>query len=265
MVQIRGGMTSIDSKIPIRMTVFWIDHNSCAAQDIIPQLPPPYHLLSSPYSTPIRARGQLHCDETVASIGISDLTSPEVLDVLRGLSTLTVSFKGRNVQKMSLEDPNFPGFAFYPDLYNLLSMQANRPEDAVKSAIQELIRLGGLLFLAEVRRILGVWPVVTDVQASKLHELLASESALWSQELDSLRTWVIVMAGCAASTPTDRLWATVALTHTHKFTIYRNWEDIYKIVSKMWWIDAVFALNCFTNSLFHGTGLQEQEIFTPQS
>jgi len=80
-----------------------------------------------------------------------------------------------------------------------------------------------------------------------------------------LRTWVIVMAGCAASTPTDRLWATVALTHTHKFTIYRNWEDIYKIVSKMWWIDAVFALNCFTNSLFHGTGLQEQEIFTPQS
>ena len=252
-VQIRGGLSSIDSIPSIRMSVFWIEHNICAAQDTIPQLPPPYHLLTDPYSTAIRSRGRTHCDESIAFSRISGLISLEVLNVLRGLSTLAVSFKGRSVHKISLEDPNFSGFAFYSELYSLLSMQSTRSDDTDKSDIQEMIRLGGLLFLAEVRRSLSISPVMTAVQASKLHKLLDCKSVLWSQELDSLRTWVIVMAGCAASTAGDRSWASEALIYAHGFTTYRSWDDVHKVVSKMWWIDTIFSLSCFTDNLLNET------------
>jgi len=156
------------------------------------------------------------------------------------------------VQKISLENPNFPGFAFYPELHKLLAMQSTMVHDRDKNAIQELIRLGGIFFLAEVRRSLSISPVMTNVQSAKLRSLLASESILWSQELDSLRTWAIVMAGCAASTDADRSWAVQSLTFANGFTVYKVWEDVYKIVSRMWWIDAICSLKFFTTKLLHG-------------
>jgi hypothetical protein len=255
MLALRGGLASIDSIASIRLTLFWIEHNLCAAQDIVPRFESPLHLLKSPYSDLDKSRGILHRNKAIIRSGISHLLSLEILDILMELSVLIAKLTTEPEERISWEDPNFPGFAFYPTLHKLLALQMPSKDDELENDVQELCRLGGLLFIAEVRRKFGVSPVVTTVQVAKLRSLLDSSRLLWKNEMNTIRAWALVMASCAASIDSDRVWAVEQLIRSQASSTSQSWTDIINKVSDMWWVEEIFSLNAqrlkieYTNAL----------------
>jgi hypothetical protein len=234
-------LTSIESAIYIRLSLFWIELNICAAQDTIPRYPPPFHLIKNQYSTAHESYGLQHRDRAMQVSGLSSLLpSTEMLDVLTELSFLTVALTVESPLRVSWDADNFPGFGFYPTLHKLLSIQIASTQDCSGDPLQEMCRLGAILFLAEVRRKFGISPVVTNVQSSKLHTLLDNNEILWAKELDPIRDWTVLIAGCAADKEADRSWAVQTLIQSSVALDYRTRDGLRDMASRMWWIDEVF-------------------------
>jgi hypothetical protein len=243
MLDLRGGLLSIESAIYIRLSLFWIELNVCAAQDTIPRFSPPFHVIKNSYSAVHISRGLQHRDKALQVSGVpSLLSSVEILDAFTGLSFLIAALTVEPPLRIQWDDDNFPGFGFYPTLHRLLTIQAAAKGKPPADVVQEMCRLGAIFFLAEVRRKFGIAPVVTNVQATKLHNLLDGNEMLWVEELDSVRMWTIIMAGCAADNEADRAWAVKALLRSRVSLVYRNWDEVMDVISEMWWIDEVFRL-----------------------
>jgi hypothetical protein len=240
MLELRGGLASIESISSIRLSLFWIEHNISAARDTVPRFLPPFHLLKNQYSALSESRGLVHREKAVQTGGVTDLLSDEMMDILTELSVLTMALSADSAQRVSWDDPNFPGFAFYPTLYKLLAIQTISNENNFRDAVQEMCRLGGILFLAEVRRKFGISPIVTHVQTTKLRRLLDTNHMLRGEELDCIRIWAIVMACCAEPTEANRAWAVRALIRSSVFSRYQSWDNLINMISNLWWIEEVF-------------------------
>jgi hypothetical protein len=236
MIDLRGGLISIESAVYIRLSLFWIELNICAAQDTVPRFPIPFHLIGSPYSATHESRGRKHLDQLIQVSGLfSLLSSAEMLDIFTELSFLVIALTAEGSLRIQWDADNFPGFGFYPTLHKLLSRQ-----DDSGNPVQEMCRLGAILFLAEVRRKFGISPVVTNVQCSKLQELLHANEVLWVKQLDHIRVWTILMGGCAAETPSGHHWAVKALIRSKNCLKERSCAEFIDMASQVWWIDEVF-------------------------
>ncbi|KAH7400159.1 hypothetical protein BKA64DRAFT_722927 [Cadophora sp. MPI-SDFR-AT-0126] len=244
MLELRGGLPSIESATSVRLSLFWIEHNIAVGQDTVPRFQPPFHLLRNPYSALHRTQGLIHLEKRLHIIGIANLLSVEMLAIMTQLSILTVSLTTESTERISWEDPNFPGFAIYPILYRLLALQSRPSEGLLRDTVQEMCRLGCILFLAEVRRKFGISPIVIEVQMTKLRCLLEENETLWTEDLACLRLWVIVIAGCAATTENDRAWVVTALQRSWDSSTYHTQHNLSDTVSNMWWIREVFLAKC---------------------
>lgn len=206
--------------------------------DMAPIFPPPQQYLINPYTPRYQVEGKLHFSRICEHSGIGQFLSEDMLDIMRQLSLLTITIIHES-EKRNLSsdvhflwgDQNFAGLCVYPILSRLLIIQND-----VKDEIEELCRIGGILFLAQARRWFGVGPVLTYVPISKLRRLLESDGDIWSTKVKKLRTWTLVMAGCAASTEDERTWVVEILRRDVSYWI--ELED----VKNMWWIDELFRL-----------------------
>lgn len=243
-LMMRGGLSSIQSNQYVRLSLYWIEYNISVDQDIIPLHPPPFHLFKAPYSTLPRSAGLLHSDKAMKLCGISSLVSLEMSDILSDLSLITVALKKECSERIVWNDSNWVGFGIYPTIFKLLSIQARSEEDELKSLIQGVCRLSGILFLSEIRRKFGVAPIVTEVQAIKLQRIFATNKLIWHEDLEALRLWALVITGCAISTKIARAWVMEEMAVSHFSLRYRRWDDIIKMVSQLWWIDDVFLSKC---------------------
>ena len=69
------------------------------------------------------------------------------------------------------------------------------------AVIEEVQRLGMLLYLAPVWRFYGAFPAFTKVIVRKIHELLKTQKTarLWEREIYSVRIWVLCMSAFETS------------------------------------------------------------------
>jgi hypothetical protein len=243
-MEMRGGLLSIQPSQYVRLSLYWIEYNISIDQDIIPLHPPPFHLFKTPYLTSPGSASLLHSNKSMQLCGISSLISFEMSDILSELSLITVVLKKECSERIVWNDSNWVGFGVYPTIFKLLLIQAKSEEDELKSLIQGVCRLGGILFLSEIRRKFGVAPIVTEVQAVKLRRIFATSRLIWHEDLEALRLWALVIAGCAISTKVERAWVVEEMAAPHFSSRYHQWDDIIKVVSQLWWIDDVFFSKC---------------------
>ncbi|KAF5876905.1 uncharacterized protein Bfra_001261 [Botrytis fragariae] len=237
-LSLRGGLSSIENIPSIRLSLFWIEHNMSSDLDIVPLSPPPVQYLTNPYLLRYQADGEACFVSICEHSAITSFVSVEILDIMRQLSILTVTIAREN-QKRNLSkdaqflwgDQNFAGLCVYPILSRLLTTQKD-----IKHEIEDLCRIGGLLFIAQTRRWFGVAPVLTNVLITKLRRLLESDGDVWNAKVNSLRVWTLVMAGCAATTEDERSW----IAETLKRDVF-DWSELEN-VKDMWWIDEIFQV-----------------------
>ncbi|TGO22374.1 hypothetical protein BPAE_0170g00070 [Botrytis paeoniae] len=235
---LRGGLSSIENIPPIRLSLFWIEHNMSSDLDMVPLSPPPIQYLTNPYLPRYQAEGEAYFVSICEHSDISSFLSVGILDIMKQLSILTVTIIREN-EKRNLSkdaqflwgDQNFAGLCVYPILSRLLTTQKE-----IEHEIEELCRIGGLLFIAQTRRWFGVAPVLTNVFITKLRRLLESDGDIWNAKVKSIRVWALVMAGCAATTEDQKAW----IAETLKQDIF-DWSEL-EDVKDMWWIDEIFQV-----------------------
>ncbi|KAF7954134.1 hypothetical protein EAE96_005266 [Botrytis aclada] len=238
LLSLRGGLSSIENIKPIRLSLFWIEHNMSSDLDTVPLSPPPVQYLANPYLPRYQAENEVYFVSICEHSDISSFLSAKILDIMKQMSILTVTMAREN-EKRNLSkdaqflwgDQNFAGLCVYPILSRLLTTQKE-----IKHETEELCRIGGLLFIAQTRRWFGVAPVLSNVFITKLRRLLKSDGDIWNAKVKSLRVWTLVMAGCAASTEDERAWIVEAL----KWDVF-DWSELEN-VTNMCWIDEIFQL-----------------------
>lgn len=209
----------------------------CSDLDEVPLFPAPLqYLTANAYTPQYKEEGELHFSNAYENSGISSYLSENILDIMKQLSILAITIIREN-EKRNLSndtqflwgDQNFAGLCVYPILSRLLMVQTE-----IVSEVDELCRIGGLLFLAQARRWFGVGPVLTGVFIAKLRRLLEGEGEIWDVKVRNLRIWTLVMAGCATSTEEERAWVEEMLRRD----IF-HWMELEN-VKNLWWIDDLF-------------------------
>jgi hypothetical protein len=232
----------VESNPAIRLSLFWIEHNAASEQDTIPSFPPPDQYVRGPILEVPSEQSSAHLEAIVSGSRLLPFMSTKMHNIYQDISALTLILNGASAQVWL--DANYAGLHIYPTLHKLLTIQSEISNDAADMA-EEILRLGGLLFLAGIRRRFGISPVVTHVQISKLQAIFEQNQEMWRGASDSLQMWVLFMAGCAATTREERAWAVKALMRQSTgLLVFPLWDDIMGVVTAMWWIGEVFSISC---------------------
>lgn len=164
------------------------------------------------------------------------------MDIFEDVSrvSLHVEAEERRTTGHIYTDVVFAGTLILSLIYRLLQIQPRFASEleTPHGAIKEATRLGLLLFLAEVRRRIGVHPVNTEVHVEKLRAVLRREDTDWSA-FNDLKIWIVAMGvlearqePCVRSMVDD--WTQITATET--VMVPANME---RVMNNIMWMDSV--------------------------
>jgi hypothetical protein len=127
-----------------------------------------------------------------------------------------------------------------PTLYRLLAIRpllhGNRPDQV----IEEVCRLGTLLFLSPLWRLLGRSPVWTAAISRNLLVVLTVNRAEWN-ELRPLLLWVLYFAAIETKDPAERSLYVSMLAIVIMGMQLQEWDKMMQAVKGVLWVEKVFA------------------------
>lgn len=127
-----------------------------------------------------------------------------------------------------------------PALYRLLAirplLQGNNPE----YVMEEVCRLGTLLFLSPLWRLLGMSPVWTAAISRNLSLVLTENRAEW-KELKPLLVWVLYSAAIETKDLAERSQYVSMLAIVMMGMQLQQWDEIMQAVQSVLWVEKVFA------------------------
>lgn len=127
-----------------------------------------------------------------------------------------------------------------PTMYRLLVIRPLQLGNDREHVIEEVCRLGTLLFLAPFWRILGQSPVWTAAISRNLLLVLMKNMVEW-KELKPLLIWVLYFAAVETRDLADRGQFVFMLGVLMSGMQLQQWEDIMQIVQSVIWVEKVFA------------------------
>jgi len=143
-------------------------------------------------------------------------------------------------------DCNFSGLWANPLIHRLLTIQIPlamlNGETDPDGVMQEVGRLGCVLYFGEMRRKFGVYPVITRIQVQKIKIILSEHTIEW-RPFEPLLLWTLTLAGIEASfypDNTDRSWFIAELSRLAKNMGMQTAEDAKGCLRKMPWIEEVY-------------------------
>jgi hypothetical protein len=102
----------------------------------------------------------------------------------------------------------------------------------------EASRLGGILYLAEIRRRFGVFPVWSTVQLRKLRKVLSAADGSW-QKMTLWKLWIITIAALEATSDDERCFFGHGLKEIIVELGLRDHGDLNSALHGFLWIDTV--------------------------
>jgi hypothetical protein len=126
-----------------------------------------------------------------------------------------------------------------PTMVRLLQVRPLEADSSPGSVMEEVCRLGTLLFLAPAWRYMGVKPVWTDVFTKKLLGLLNNHRVEWA-ELKPLLVWTLYFAAIETADPEERRQFIFNLAMVMKGVPIQEWEGVLHVVKSVVWIEPVF-------------------------
>jgi hypothetical protein len=127
-----------------------------------------------------------------------------------------------------------------PTMWRLLAMRSLLQGEKREHVIEEVCRLGTLLFLAPFWRKLGHTPVRTEAISRNLAIVLMKHMIEW-KELKPLLAWVLYFAAVETNDLAERSQFVFMLAIIMGGLRLNNWEDLMLIVKSVLWVEKVFA------------------------
>jgi hypothetical protein len=135
---------------------------------------------------------------------------------------------------------NTSGSWLEPAMYRLLAIRPLLHRNNPIKEIEEICRLGTLLFLSPFWRLLGQSPVRTAAISRNLMLVLRKSSAEWG-ELRPLLVWVLYFAAIETKDLAERsqyvsMLATIAMSMQ-----LQQWDELMQVLKGVLWVEKVFA------------------------
>lgn len=127
-----------------------------------------------------------------------------------------------------------------PTLWRLLSLRPLQHGAEREYIIEEVCRLGTLLFLSSIWRMLGFGPVWTAAISRKLLLILMKHMVEW-KELKPLLLWVLYFAATETSDLAERSQLVFMLAVVSRGMQLSDWESVMQVVKSVLWVEIVFA------------------------
>jgi hypothetical protein len=127
-----------------------------------------------------------------------------------------------------------------PTVYRLLAIRPLRNGSQSEHEMEEICRLGTLLFLAPFWRALGQNPVWTAAISRNLFFLLGRNHIAWGQ-LNPLLSWMLYFAAIETQNHVERSHFVSMLSAVLESMNLEEWDEIMRIVQGVLWAENVFA------------------------
>jgi len=233
-VGLRGGYDAI-TKEYLRITVSWADLIGSFYQDHPPVVPMPLQWIADSKSPPNSPRP---CN-TVSLAWKRQLPMQlgfiTVFDDVVQLISLDRAF---NEQQLMLAITS--GSWMEPTMYRLLAIRPLDHGESTEFVIEEVCRLGTLLFLAPLWRKLGQSPVWTAAISRNLLLVLMKHVIEWN-DLKPLLIWVLYVAAVETKDLAERSQFVFMLGILMSGMQLQEWDDIMSIIKSVLWVEKVFT------------------------
>jgi hypothetical protein len=127
-----------------------------------------------------------------------------------------------------------------PTMYRLLAIRPLHHGSEREHVIEEVCRLGTLLFLSPFWRVLGQSPVWTTAISRNLLLVLMENMIEWN-ELKPLLIWVLYFASIETKDLAERSQLVFMLGILSSGMQLHKWDDIMQVIKSVLWVENVFA------------------------
>jgi hypothetical protein len=127
-----------------------------------------------------------------------------------------------------------------PTMYRLLAIRPLHHGSEREHVIEEVCRLGTLLFLSPFWRVLGQSPVWTTAISRNLLLVLMKNMIEWN-ELQPLLIWVLYFASIETKDLAERSQLVFMLGILSSGMQLHKWDDIMQVIKSVLWVENVFA------------------------
>lgn len=127
-----------------------------------------------------------------------------------------------------------------PTIYRLLSIRPLHHGNTRQHVMEEVCRLGTLLFLSPFWRILGQSPVRTAALCRNLLHVLMENMIEWN-ELKPLLIWSLYFAAIETKDLAERSHFVFMLGILMSGMQLQGWDGIMQVVKSVLWVEKVFA------------------------
>ena len=144
------------------------------------------------------------------------------------------------LNKQQLELAVTSGSWIEPTMYRLLAIRPLQLGNDRENVLEEVCRLGTLLFLAPFWRTLGQSPVWTAAISRNLQLVLLQYKTEWN-ELKPLLIWTLYFAAIETSDLAERSQFVFMLAIVMSGMQLQQWGELLEIVKGVLWVDKVSA------------------------
>jgi hypothetical protein len=135
----------------------------------------------------------------------------------------------------------FLNHQIYPILHRLFIARTEVSPNDRWSIIQEVSRLGIVLFLGEIRRQCGAVASSTKIYIGKLKLLLDGAADIeWNSEDLVLLLWIVFFGVLESWGLDDGEWSLGCLRDVMRRMELRSWEEVVESVRGFLWVDEIF-------------------------
>lgn len=237
-INLRGGIETLYHNKELMWTIYWVDISAAASQDIPPTFPFPYELPQLPVNNASLYHGLRELSK-IRSTCCVDSEVWQLIDVF-------ADFLDRLRRDVANDGPRTWERTdyMYTDLLPLLHRllwQQKKTESCEQILLAELLRLGMLLCLSQLRRDFGVHPVYSGVPVAKLRNCISRNQDSNAHFLEPIFSWVLVMGLIEAVDVGTREWYLGQIESnvlSGSPAIPATKPEIVRSVSQFLWLDA---------------------------
>jgi hypothetical protein len=146
----------------------------------------------------------------------------------------------RAFAEMQLEAAVTSGSWMEPTVFRLLSIRPLQQGNDREYVMEEVCRLGMLLFLSPIWRFMGSSPVWTFAFTRNLFSVLNTHLLEWN-DLRPLLIWAVYFAAIETSDIVERNSFIHMLAQLMKGSGLIGWEELMRVVKGVLWVEKVFA------------------------
>jgi hypothetical protein len=123
--------------------------------------------------------------------------------------------------------------------YSLLSMHSTRSLTP-RCAMQEVCRIGILLYITSILNELPVGASVCDTLIAKLRQALERIGTTRNENLIlEFQLWLMFLSNALASTPKNKEWTRKSFGDAIEGLDIKHWDDIKSILKTFGWVEAI--------------------------